>query len=704
MLTDTEKKHLRGTIIGLSRVMRGFKERRPQLKMMGEIALAFAAGCQEHRGGNGEWLTVVEAATGVGKSAAGAAAALAVARERGKRIVVSSSTVALQHQLVEKDLPTLQQALPFSFTFALAKGRGRYACPAKLERAANPRQSAREGIDAATYRHLAALTRMAADLSSGAWSGDRDELPAVVDDEAWAAASTDRHGCTGSLCEHNDRCPYRMARDKIAHADLIVTNHDLLLASLEIGEDGPLPAAAETLFVIDEAHALPTAMVEHLGSGHPLRGAVGWMNDVVGVVAAVASHCAMDEGMAEDAERSARSLSAYLLDMARVFGNVPTLTPESPLVLKGTLSVDLRTLAENVLATASSLERALDECAEALRTARLSPDTLQMLNERLGQPRGRLEAILKTWRLVLDAQPTTPVARWIERRDGGNGSSDFSVYATPISAAAALDRLLWTQAAGVALVSATLSSCDSFGPFLTEVGLLGYPGLRLARLPSPFDYATRAKLIVPRMESDPRDSERHTAEIVALLPKLTTDLGTLLLFSSNAQMRATYERMPEALRAVTLMQGMESKGTLIAKHKARIDAGERSVLMGLQSLAEGVDLPGAYCTTVVIAKLSFAVPTNPLASARAEWVEQQGGSAFHDLYVPETAVRLAQSVGRLLRREDDYGRVVILDKRLGATSWGRRMMSGLPPFELHIFPKSLDAVLDHTATVLRAAA
>ena len=209
--------------------------------------------------------------------------------------------------------------------------------PAKLERAVNPRQSAMEGIDASTYRNLATLTRMAADLASGAWNGDRDELPAVVDDEAWAAASTDRHGCTGSLCRHNDRCPYYMAREKLASADLIVTNHDLLLASLEIGEDGPLPAAKETLFVVDEAHGLPGKMIEHLGSRHPLRGAVGWMSDVVGAVSAVANHCTMDEGIAEDAERSARSLSAYLLDMARVFGSVPTLTPDSPLVLKGVL-------------------------------------------------------------------------------------------------------------------------------------------------------------------------------------------------------------------------------------------------------------------------------------------------------------------------------------------------------------------------------
>lgn len=169
-------------------------------------------------------------------------------------------------------------------------------------------------------------------------------------------------------------------------------------------------------------------------------------------------------------------------------------------------------------------------------------------------------------------------------------------------------------------------------------------------------------------------------------------------------MTATYEQMPEELRAVTLMQGMESKGSLIAKHKARIDAGGRSVLMGLQSLAEGVDLAGDYCTTVVIAKLSFAVPTDPVASARAEWIEQQGGSSFHDLYVPETAMRLAQAVGRLLRREDDHGRVVILDRRLGTTSWGRRMLTGLPPFQLHIFPPHLDAVLATSAIALRAAA
>ena len=525
MLTDTEKKHLRGTITGLARVMSGFKERRPQLKMMGEIALAFATGCQGKRGTSGEWLAVLEAPTGVGKSAAGAAAALAVARERGKRVVVSSSTVALQHQLMQKDLPTLQQALPFHFTFALAKGRGRYACPAKLARIANPRQSAMEGFDAATFRNLA--TRRVWPRISPTALGT-----ATAMSSRWRAATTSGLApartvtAAPAACAHHDACPYYTARATLKHADLIVTNHDLLIASLEIGEDGPLPAAKDTLFVVDEAHGLCNTTVEHLASRHVLRAAVGWITDATTAVAAVANRCVLKESIADDAERSARNLSAYLLDMARLLSGTGTLTADAPLVIKGSLPADLRTMGESIQATAAVLEKALDTCAEALRCAKVPPDALQTLAERLGKPRDQLQTISKTWQLLLDDQPAAPVARWIERRDSVTGGSEFTVCATPIRAAEALDRLLWTQAAGVALVSATLSSCDSFGPFLTDAGLVAYPGLRLARLSSPFDYANRAQLIVPRMTSDPRDSERHTAEVAALLPDSLPTVAT----------------------------------------------------------------------------------------------------------------------------------------------------------------------------------
>ena len=210
------------------------------------------------------------------------------------------------------------------------------------------------------------------------------------------------------------------------------------------------------------------------------------------------------------------------------------------------------------------------------------------------------------------------------------------------------------------------------------------PEAQFLRVGSPFDYAARAQLVVPRMASDPKDAAAHTAELVALLPGLAHTRGTLMLFASGRQMRAVFAGLPSELQQVTTMQGSLPKMEIVARHKAAIDGGKKSVIFGLASFAEGVDLPGEYCTHVIIAKIPFAVPDTPLEEARREWVERQGRSAFVEITLPEAGIRLAQGVGRLLRTHDDHGTVTILDSRLARARWGRTLLRGLPPFALKI--------------------
>jgi ATP-dependent DNA helicase DinG len=262
------------------------------------------------------------------------------------------------------------------------------------------------------------------------------------------------------------------------------------------------------------------------------------------------------------------------------------------------------------------------------------------------------------------------------------------VCGSPISAAAMLDRVFWRRAAACALTSATITACGSFSLFLRESGLDRMPDTALMELDSPFDYGRQAELVVPRMRSDPRCPAEHTAEIVEFLPRLVTGGGALILFSSAMQMRDTFGMIPEVLRTDVLMQGSMPKHAILDAHRERIAAGRRSVIFGLaQTWGEGVDLAGELCTHVVIVKLAFKRPNSPLEEARHEWVESQGRSAFHEISLPEVGIRLAQSVGRLIRTHTDSGRITILDRRLGASRWGRQLLKGLPPFTIRIFPK-----------------
>ena len=200
-------------------------------------------------------------------------------------------------------------------------------------------------------------------------------------------------------------------------------------------------------------------------------------------------------------------------------------------------------------------------------------------------------------------------------------------------------------------------------------------------VPSPFHYQEMASLVVPALDSDPSDPSAHTAAVIDWLNE-NVDLqeGSLVLFASRRQMLDTYDGITQELRDAVLMQDHFSKQELLKRHHVRIDAGDGSIIFGLASFSEGIDLPGAYCQHVVIAKIPFAVPDEPIEEALAEWVESQGGNAFMQISVPDAALRLVQASGRLLRSENDCGRISLLDRRIVNRRYGREMLESLPPY------------------------
>jgi ATP-dependent DNA helicase DinG len=257
------------------------------------------------------------------------------------------------------------------------------------------------------------------------------------------------------------------------------------------------------------------------------------------------------------------------------------------------------------------------------------------------------------------------------------------VNCSPFLAAGTLATHLWSSCAGALVTSATLTALGRFDRFSMRAGVPAEATRTV--VPSPFDYASAGVLSVPPMRAEPTDAEQHTAMLVEMLPELLDPAeGSLVLFSSRRQMEQVYEGLEADWRARILMQDQLSKQEILRRHRERIDSGEGSVIFGLASFAEGVDLPGAYCRHVVIAKIPFAVPDEPVESALSEWIESRGGNPFMELSVPDAAVKLVQASGRLLRSESDTGRVTLLDKRVVSRRYGRAILDSLPPFRREI--------------------
>lgn len=615
MVRDEEKQLIRQCVDALREGIPGFRSRRPQMEMIAAVANTLSrCRAEDEQAGNGDHLAIVEAGTGTGKSFGALVPALVMAKSRNKRLVVSSSTVALQHQYAEKDAPSLQRLLPIPFTFAVAKGRRRYACTAKLQ--AEGKLAGQGGLELAgesasggaadAPRRVAAMRELLVSFDSGRWSGDRDELPLPVVDEVWERITTDRQGCAGSKCPEFARCPFQAARQSVKDADLVIANHDLVLSAIDTDGASVLPPPQETIYVFDEAHSLAAKAVEHFSARHALRGAVEWLEGACNAVRDAVLGLRLDDQLIRDSRASAERIEKALRDLhQRIHGTHGFEEKRARRFKSGPLPGWCETAGRQVLGAGEDLQRTFASLREHVLEKAPSVGTLatQVLSV-LGFYVVRLDNLVGTWQLMLAEQPegAPPIARWIERHDEGGRPNDYLVCASPISGSDKLRKLLWNRASGAVVMSATLTSCGTFDLFLRQSGLGFFDSPAFLRVESPFDFRNNARLVVPAMRTEPTSAEQHTREVSARLPALVETLGTLVLFTSARQMREVYAQLPEDLRRITLVQGSMPKGEMLARHRAAVDRADRSVLFGLSTFAEGVDLPGEYCTHVVIAK------------------------------------------------------------------------------------------------------
>ena len=706
MLTDLEKNAIRDHYRAISQNLPQFRPRSAQREMIAAIANAFSrtqprAEGEEAPKREGESIVVVEGPTGVGKSLAYLLAGGIMAQTRGKRLIVSSATVALQEQLVNRDLPFLVAKSGLELTFALAKGRGRYLCPYKLYQLtqSNAQQNLL-GFEAPAVlwdskpkpEELKLLRDMADEFAARRFNGDRDTWPEKIDDAVWMKVNNDNYGCLKAACPNRSECPFYLARDTLENVDVVVANHDLLMVDIGMGGGVILPAPENSFYCIDEAHHLPKKALSQFAAEHSWNQAVWALEKLPAVTDKIAALTDKAE-LANLADEAAAALLESLHEWQFHLSEEPELRPSENnesvwLWQDGKIPEALELTVSNTAVAARSLYKHANSLNDALAAARRDKDQnsaqIDRLSTEFGVFRARIEQITAAWALLatVPAEGEEPLAKWITRHL--DDKNDYIFHASPISSASHLANNLWRRAAGAVLTSATLQSLGSFNLILRQTGLQWLPETTTLALQSPFDFDAQGELYIPPVHASPKDPAAHTAAIVEWLPKLVSTeeaIGTLVLFSSRKQMQEVALRLPEAYLPLLLVQGELPKATLLQKHHQAISEGRASIIFGLDSFAEGLDLPGEACVQVIIAKLPFAMPDNPVEKTQNRWIEQRGGNPFIEITVPEASIKLVQAVGRLIRTESDYGRVTILDNRILTQRYGRQLLACLPAFK-----------------------
>lgn len=693
---------------------KGLRPRYGQRLMIAEVARSL--GCievdAEGRRTGDPAVVAVEAGTGTGKTVAYSLAGIPLAKFSGKSLIISTATVALQEQIVNKDLPDLLRNSGLSFSFALAKGRGRYICLSRLDlllqegaaQSATADLFAEEGFRIDVDEPSQKLyTSMIERLAGNRWDGDRDSWAEAIEDEQWSRLTTDHTQCTGRHCPNYQQCSFYKAREGMTKVDVIVTNHDLVLADLALGGGAILPDPRDAFYIFDEGHHLPDKAINHFAHFTRLRSTSEWLEQIArNLTRLLAQHPLPGEfgrilEQVPELAREARQHLQFMYNACEELGDFTRgedmagrdrprhrftggVIPDHLCDLGLALKQDFQRLSDLLNRLSSQLKDALD----GEPVSGLSSGQVEEWYPLFGSLLARAQSNFELWTAFTgeDPEDRPPMARWLSLVEQGN-LHDIEVNASPILAAETLRSHLWNVAHGALVTSATLTALGSFNRFNMRAGLP--KSATTAVVPSPFQHAEAGLLHVPDLKADPRDQQAHTQALIRELPGLIGNTrGSLVLFSSRRQMQEVFDGVDRDWRRRVLIQGNLSKQETLNRHKARVDDGEHSVLFGLASFAEGVDLPGAYCEHVLIARLPFAVPNDPVEAALAEWIEARGGNPFMEISVPDASLRLIQACGRLLRTEQDTGTISLLDRRVVTQRYGRALLDALPPFRRQI--------------------
>ena len=677
-----------------------YEDRPTQRKLAATIVEAY----------NGGGIAIAEAGTGTGKSIAYLVPAIHWAMANRERTVVSTNTINLQEQLVGKDLPFLRRALGVPFRFALVKGRNNYV---SIRRARLAAQSASTLFDTAQQAELDAILEWLKTTREGSLQ----DLPFQPAPEVWDEVASESDVCLRAKCPHFEACFYQRARRDAATADILVVNHHLLFSDLAVRRaqgnytaQAVLPAYRRV--ILDEAHNLEDAATSHLGAAVSRRGLLRVLGRLDrrgrGLLAAIVDRleegpddllqqdalAQVRDGVRPDAERAREHIADF-------FGRLEAMTAQTE---DGVLRLDpdvsarpeweagLRVAFENLTTALEALVRGLNRLRDTIRLDERWRESLEEQLLELESVAGRTAGMLDALRLAFSpADETMPMVRWIERRGGGGGrEANVVVNAAPVDVSEALREALFERVETAVLTSATLATRDGFDYLRSRLGLMG-GGLKIAEAvyPSPFDYEEQTILAIPTDLPAPGDGDNArfdlvTTDVVRDLAEMS-DGGIFVLFTSYRSLKrvaAELRRRGIDGRWPLFVQGEAPRARLVEAFAAS----GHGILLGVASFWEGVDVPGRPLRGLVITKLPFKVPSEPLTAARVEAIERAGGNAFYEYMLPHAALRLKQGFGRLIRSRADRGAVLLLDRRVVEKSYGRYFLESLPPAPVRVGP------------------
>lgn len=689
MLNLSVKNDIRDCYKNIKEQLDNFILRKAQSYLVAQIAKTLAGEYSPTRK-----IVVAEAGTGIGKSLAYLLGAIPFALNNNKKIVISTATITLQEQLIKKDLPFFRRICSKEFSFILAKGRQRYCCRQKLAQLSESNTKLQQNLFKQETKKLdnSLIDDLHNSLVKGQWQGCRDSWPTPISDDLWQQIVSDKHTCHLGLSAHR-QCPFAKAREHMNKADVIVTNHSLLMADLTLGGGVILTEPEQTIYLIDEAHHLPIIARDHSAAFASLIGACSWLEKL--------NQSAQKLANAADIKSSQRYLNTLLssiktlipslYEMRNKLKNYPLNEDNIYRFKNGQLPEDIgndsATLRQIIKKTHQSLAKLHDLIADRYKEGQLSSKIAEPILAESAFFLQRMENLAKVWTLMAqpNAQNGAPLARWIEKCP--EKDHDLVVHVSPLEIGWQLDKLLWSRAAGAALVSATLRALNSFSYFCRQIGLQETDGTCFIALPSPFNYQQNATLHIPKMAYEPQQNEFIDSLPEVLLHYLDGQTASLVLFSSYRKMNQVANKIRNKIKekgAYLHVQGESSRQHILTSHKKHCEQAQASIIFGTGSFSEGLDLPGNLLTNLIITQLPFAVPTSPIEQAYSEYIEQKGGNAFLHIAVPQASKKLIQSVGRLLRKEQDVGQVVLLDRRIISKRYGKMLLDSLPPFKQSI--------------------
>jgi ATP-dependent DNA helicase DinG len=624
-----------------------YEPRQQQIEMAQAIVAAFEKG---HH-------LMVEAGTGVGKSFAYLLPAIQFATEHRKRVVISTHTISLQQQLVEKDIPLIQSVWPQEFTAVLAKGRSNYLCRRRLEQAGQ-----RQGMLFESERQFSALA-MIQRWDGVTTDGSRSDLPGEADAGVWESVCAERGNCLGKKCRFYNDCFWQSARRRMQTANVLIVNHALFFSDLALRMAGVNYLPRYDLLILDEAHTIEEVAAEHFGLAasessmryflrrlyEPRRG-----KGLLPTFGAAANPAIQD---VLDLETELEEFSLRCATWREEFASANGRIREANIVDNG-LTPRFRTLSLHLKEMLAKLEseEEISELNSHAAKAQLLGDTLEAI---LGQT-------------MSDAVYWMEITRRTPRR--------VTLRAAPVNVADGLRKHLFEKLPSVVMCGATLRCGPKDAPFGPILSRLGADQCRTLELGSPFDYSKQATLYIESDLPEPNDAERFlpaACERILHYVQLTRG-GAFVLFTSYKMLLDAADSLRDDLSRLGLPLLVQGDGlspaALLTKFRRTPDA----VLFGVSSFWQGVDVRGSALRNVIIVKLPFAMPDEPLEEARLEAITRAGGNAFMEYSVPQAVIKFKQGFGRLIRSKTDTGIVVLLDSRVTGKRYGKWFLDALP--------------------------